>query len=142
MPGVGVSAVAAHLDDWGVYLAAVGGGLAALGWIFKHLRSGFKQAGRMVKRIDVLGDMVERELANNGGKTLKDKTDRTSEAVDALAETLDAAVETVDVIAEKVERLQSVETKLDGHLQWSQSETERRAAEEARLWAAIEALKS
>ena len=61
-----------HLDDGGLWLAAVVAGLTALGWILRKLRRGYLRVKPWVKRVDIVLDLAEYELQHNHGGSIKD----------------------------------------------------------------------
>ena len=61
-----------HLDDGGLWLAAVVAGLTALGWILRKMRRGYLRIKPWVRRVDIVLDLAEYELQHNHGGSIKD----------------------------------------------------------------------
>jgi len=61
-----------HLDDGGLWLAAVVAGLTAVGWILRKLRRGYLRVKPWVRRVDIVLDLAEYELQHNHGGSIKD----------------------------------------------------------------------
>lgn len=70
----------AHLDDGGLWLAAVVAGLTALGWFLRKTWRGIRRARRWWREVAkpfavkaaVVLDLAEYELQHNGGGSIKD----------------------------------------------------------------------
>lgn len=81
-----------QLDEYGLWLAAVAGGMTALGWLTKKAFNGgrraFRWARAFVRKMDALGDVAHYQLNNNGGGSLLDKIERTERKVDQLSGTV------------------------------------------------------
>ena len=68
--------IVSHLDDGGLWLAAVVAGLTALGWLLRKGRRGYLRLKPWVQRIDVVLDLAEYELQHNGGGSIKDSVSK------------------------------------------------------------------
>lgn len=71
MPGI-----LAQLDDGGVWLAAVVGGLVALGWLIRKTFRGYRKLNDFLRKADVILDIAEYELQHNGGGSIKDSVSK------------------------------------------------------------------
>lgn len=69
----------AQLDDIGVWLAAVAGGLAAVGFLAR-------KAWSTARTVDRVAHLLEHELNHNSGKSVKDLTTWTKAAVTRIAD--------------------------------------------------------
>ena len=64
--------IVSHLDDGGLWLAAVVAGLTAAGWLLRKLRRGYLRVKPWVRRVDIVLDLAEYELQHNHGGSIKD----------------------------------------------------------------------
>lgn len=62
----------AHLDDGGLWLAAVVAGLTALGWLLRKMWRGYRKLDAFMKKADVVLDIAAYEMQHNGGGSIKD----------------------------------------------------------------------
>lgn len=61
-----------HVDDIGVWFAAVVAGLTALGWVGKRIRRAYLAARPWIDRAKAVVELAEYELQHNGGGSIKD----------------------------------------------------------------------
>mgnify|MGYP006869255993 CR=1 FL=1 len=61
-----------HVDDIGVWIAAVVAGLTALGWVGNRLRRAYRAARPWIDRAKAVVELAEYELQHNGGGSIKD----------------------------------------------------------------------
>ncbi len=86
----------ANLDDYGVWIAAVVGGLVALGWLAKKTRQGIREIRHFTNDIRKVLRVADHQLTNNGGTSLLDKVDRIERNLDAVTEVVDGLAERFD----------------------------------------------
>jgi hypothetical protein len=108
-----------HLDDWGLWIAAVTAGATALGFMLKMLRRLVRWAMDMGRTLDALNDLAQYELRPNHGGSLKDH-----------AAQVPPLVRRVEELASQVSGQQQI---LDNHLTAATSEQQS-------MWSAIEAI--
>jgi hypothetical protein len=65
-----------HLDDGGIWLAAVVGGMVALGWLARKTWRGYRKLNDFLRKADVILDIAEYELQHNGGGSIKDSVSK------------------------------------------------------------------
>ena len=61
-----------HVDDIGLWLAAVVAGLTALGWMARKVWRAWRSARPWIDRAKAVIDLAEYELQHNGGGSIKD----------------------------------------------------------------------
>ena len=75
-----------NLNDVLILIAEIGGALGAVAAIFSYTRKFFKWITYHQEKIEKFSKIIEYELANNGGKSLKDAVDR----IESLVLTVEA----------------------------------------------------
>jgi purine nucleoside permease len=67
-----IAAILDNVDGWAVWLAAVVGGMLALGKLFQLARRATRWAVALGRKIDRLDELASYELQQNGGGSIKD----------------------------------------------------------------------
>ena len=79
-----------QLDDYGLWLAAVVGGLGALGWlgrrVYRIARTIIERAHDVARKIDTLDALAGYELKANGGGSIKDRVGKIPSLEAAVAD--------------------------------------------------------
>lgn len=92
------SEILANLDGYGAWLAAVVGGLVALGWLlrkaYRGIRTFHRRATDLGRKIDALDKIVDRELTD-GGDSVKSLT-RQSASIALAVEGLERRVSALE----------------------------------------------
>ena len=110
-------------DNWGVWMAGVVGGLAALGWL---ARKGYK----LVTWIARLFKLLDKQLRRNGGASMFDRVETTASDVAHLKGTVTEIVGTVEQLLATVAELSG---RFDAHLQTT-------AEANREMWPAVRAV--
>jgi len=126
-----------HLDDGGLWLAAVVAGLTALGWILRKLRRGYLRVKPWVRRVDIVLDLAEYELQHNHGGSIKDAVSKI-EGIERDVADLKAGDkllrEGAKVIADRAAEMREA---LDAHVQQANDIHDEQAAAIAHLAEAL-----
>lgn len=105
--------VLTHLDVYGGWLAAVVGGLVALGWLVKRVvrvvRVTWARCKEIARKIDTLEELAGYELNSNGGGSIKDRVGKIPALEASVADLTTAS-------GNHTERLGSLEGSLAGAL--------------------------
>lgn len=123
-----------HLDDYGVWVAAVVAGLGAIGWLSRHLMRTYSKTYKWFKetagRIDGILVVADYQLNNNGGGSLIDKVEKGIANDRRIEEKVDA------ISAQFAEHINAQTDVLQ-----SQSDTLQAQAEAGKaLWPAVQAI--
>ena len=112
-----------NLDNYGLWITGVVGGLAAVGWLarrtYRSVRAFVRRTRSLARKIDALSELAQYELNHNGGGSLKDHAAK------------------VPLLVLKVERIDKTLTE---HLSTSEAAVLAGHKEGERMWSAIEAL--
>jgi len=129
--------IVSHLDDGGLWLAAVVAGLTALGWILRKLRRGYLRVKPWVRRVDIVLDLAEYELQHNHGGSIKDAVSKI-EGIERDVADLKAGDkllrEGAKVIADRAAEMREA---LDAHVQQANDIHDEQAAAIAHLAEAL-----
>ena len=129
--------IVSHLDDGGLWLAAVVAGLTAAGWLLRKLRRGYLRVKPWVRRVDIVLDLAEYELQHNHGGSIKDAVSKI-EGIERDVADLKAGDlllrEGAKVIADRAAEMREA---LDAHVQQANDIHDEQAAAIAHLAEAL-----